>query len=254
MVFVAQKVERFYETESPGFPVDVNVSSSIEGLPAGVGSIWQHVGPASGADKRSLLERFGSTPQELPIGIEGVLVIVNKNNPVMDLSIDQLRAIFTGKITNWREVGGPNRRIQLYSTESLVGGSMFFQDFVLHGDDIDTTMRGYSNAKETAIAVASDLGGIGLTPAAGENSVKYPRIGRSANAPGIDGTTENVRNLSYPLSSYLYWSFGRKYSPAVEHFIEFALSGRGQMAIEASGCYPLNANQRVRSQVALAKK
>src|SRR5215471_6945967 len=176
MVFVAQKVQSFYETESPGFPVDVNVSSSIGNLPPGGGSVWQHVGPDSGADKRSLLERFGSPPQEIPIGIEGVLVILNKSNPVTDLSLDQVRGIFTGKITNWKEVGGADRRIQLYSTESLVGGSMFFQDFVLHGEDIDTTMRGYSNAKETAVAVASDLGGIGLTPAAGEDKVNYPRI------------------------------------------------------------------------------
>lgn len=254
MVYVAQKVASFYETESPGFPVNVNVSSAIQGLPVGSGSVWQHLGPASVADKRSLLERFGSASQEVPIGIEGVLVILNKQNPLSDLSLEQLRAIFTGKISNWKEVGGPDRRIQLYSTESLVGGSMYFQDSILQGADIDTTMRGYSNPRETAIAVASDLGGIGLSPIAGEDNVKYPRIRRSPDTPGIDGTSENVRNLVYPLSSYLYWSFGRQYSAAVEHFIEFTLSGRGQMAIEASGCYPLSANQRVRSQIALEKK
>lgn len=253
MVFVGQKLSAFYASEAPGLPIEINVASSTQTLPAGTGSIWQHVGPISGAEKKSLHDKFGSTAQEIPIGIEGVLVIVNKANPVKDLTLEQLRDIYTGKITNWKEAGGPDQRIQLYSTESPVGGSMFFQDFVLHGEDIDTTMRGYANAKETAIAVAADPGGIGLTPVAGDASVKYPRIRRTAASPGVDGTSETVRSLTYPLTSYLLWSFAKDYSPAVEHLVEFALSARGQMAIEASGCYPLNPNERLLGQMALAK-
>ena len=253
MVFVGQKLSNFYQTEFPSFPVDVNVSNSVQNLPSGSGSIWQHVGPSASAEKKALRERLGSAPEEIPIGIEGILVIVNRSNPVADLSVEQLQSIYTGKISNWKEVGGPDRRIQLYSTEAVIGGSIFFQDFVLQGDDIDTTMRGYSSPKDTAHAVSSDPAGIGLTPVAAETNVKYPRIRRSASSPGIEGTSENLRNLTYPLSSYLYWSFGRGYSPAVEHFVEFALSAKGQMAVESSGCYPLNPNQRVLGQLALAK-
>src|SRR5215813_3951458 len=77
MVFVAQKLQSFYETESPGFPVEVNVSTTIGSLPPGGGSVWQHLGPTSATDKRALSERFGSPLQEVPIGIEGVLVILN---------------------------------------------------------------------------------------------------------------------------------------------------------------------------------
>ncbi len=253
MVFVGQKVSNFYRTEFPGFPTEVNVSNSIADLPIGNSSIWQHVGPLTAPEKKALKEKFGSTPQEIPIGIEGVLVILNKSDRVTDFSVEQLRAIYTGKIVNWKEVGGPDLRIQLYSTESLVGGSMFFQELVLHGEDIDNSMRGYANAKETAIAVASDRAGIGLIPVAGEADVKYPRIRRNNESPGVDGTSENVRSLAYPLSSYLYWSFAKGYSPAVQRFIEFALSARGQMAIESSGSYPLNPNQRVLGELALKK-
>ena len=253
MVFVGQKISSFYQTEFPGSPVEINVLNSLEKLPSTTTCIWQHVGPISSLEKRTLAQRLGSAPQEIAIGIEGALVILNKNNSVTELSVEQLRAIYTGKIVNWKQVGGPDRRIQLYSTESLVGGSMFFQEFVLHGEDIDTTMRGYANPKETVFAVAADAAGIGLTPVAGEPNVKYARVSRGNDSPAVDGTSENIRSLAYPLSSYMYWSIAREYSPAVEQFVEFALSPRGQMAIEASGSYPLNSNQRVIGELALAR-
>lgn len=253
MISVAQKVSGFYQTEAPGFPIDVNVSDSVQSLPPGAKSVWQHLGTISPALKKSLQDKLGSAPEEIPIGIEGVLVILNKSNPVKGLSIEQLRAIYTGKISNWKAVGGQDIRIQLYSTESSIGGSLFFQDFVLRGEDIDTTMRGYSNPKDTAAAVASDPAGIGLTPVAEESNVKYPRISRSSDSPGIEGTSENVRSLAYPLSAYMYWAFATQSSPAVRQFVEFALSSRGQMAIEASGCFPLNPNQRTLSKVAMAR-
>jgi phosphate transport system substrate-binding protein len=163
MVSVGQKVAAFYLSEYPELAVDVNVTESVQGLPKGNAILWQTVGRNSAIQNNNLRDRFGSTPEQLPIGIEGVLVILNKDNPVADLSVEQLRSIYTGKIDNWKQVGGPDLKIRLYSTESVVGGSMFFQDFVLHGEDIDTTMRGYVNPKETAAAVAEDMAGIGLT-------------------------------------------------------------------------------------------
>lgn len=251
MVFVGQKVSSFYETENPGARIDVNVLTSTQALPEGNRSIWQHVGPLSAPEKNSLYGRFGSAPAQVPIGVEAVLVILNKSNPVTDLSVDQLRAIYTGKIVNWKAIGGPDHRIHLYGTESPVGGDVFFQDSVLQGDNFDDSMQAYSNPKETASTVAADADGIGITPITGEGSVKYPRLRRSPSSPGIDGTSENVRTLSYPLSTHLYWSFSKEYSQAVERLVEFAFSPRGQMAIEASGCYPLNPNERIMGMVAL---
>lgn len=249
-VYVGQRVAMLYQSESPGAATDVNVSDSVQTLPVGRNSVWQHLRPSSSAEKRLLQEKFGVRPTEIPIGIEGVLVIVNNHNPITELSIAQLRSIYTGQIANWKELGGPDRRIQLYSTEAVVGGSMFFQDLVLQHGDIDTTMRGYSNPKDTAKAVASDVAGIGLVPDPAETNVKYPLLRRD-DGPAVSGTSDNVRNLSYPLSSYVYWSFPD--SPEVEHFVAFALSSHGQLAVEASGCYPLNADMRLRGQLAIAK-
>jgi ABC-type phosphate transport system substrate-binding protein len=77
---------------------------------------------------------------------------------------------------------------------------------------------------------------------------------RASNSPSVDGSSENVRNLSYPLSSYLYWTFPEKHGAAVAQLVQFTLSPRGQMAVEASGCYPLNPSERVKGMFALSMK
>ena len=254
MLMLGQKVIAFYSSEYPGSIVAVNVSESPDQLPAGSSTIWQSVHPVTPAEKRALNGRFGFAPRQIPIAIQGVLVIVNKRSSVQSLSVDQLRSIYLGKITNWKDVGGSDEPIRLYSTESLVGGSLFFRDLVLRDEEINDTMRGYVNPKETAEAVATDQDGIGLTPVTGDASVKYLPVRRTSNSPAIAGSSENVRSLAYPLSSYLYWSFSDLHGPAISQFVQFTLSSRGQMAIEASGCYPLNPSERNKGMVALATK
>lgn len=251
MLSLGQKLIDLYNVDYPGAKVGVNVVDSIERLPNGSSFIWQTIHPDTQPEKVSLRSHFGSVPRQIPIAIQGVLVTVNKNNPVQELSIDQLRAIYTGKVDNWNEVGGPNRRIRLYSTESWIGGSIFFRDLVLQGGNFDDTMQGFVNAKQTADAVAADVAGIGLIGVAGISSVKYPRIRRTPNSPGVDGSIANVRSLSYPLSTYLYWSFASDHSAAMAQFIQFALSNKGQLAIEASGCFPLNPTDRSRGSLAV---
>ena len=254
MLMLGQKVVAFYSSEYPGSIVQVNVSESPDQMPSGSSTIWQSVHPVTPIEKRALNGRFGSVSRQIPIAIQGVLVIVNKHNSVQSLSVDQLRCIYLGQITNWKDVGGSDERIRLYSTESLVGGSLFFRDLVLHDEEINDAMRGYVNPRETAQAVATDESAIGLTPVAGDASVKYLSVRRASNSPAIEGSSENVRSLAYPLSTYLYWSFSERHGPAISQFVQFALSSRGQMAIEASGYYPLNPSERNKGMFALAMK
>jgi len=180
------------------------------------------------------------------------VVIVNKNNPLVDLTLEQLRAIYTGKIGNWKAVGGRDAVIRLYSTEATVGGSLYFTDLVLHGEDIDTTMRGFVSPKETERAVAEDSNGIGLIPLPGDSDVKYPRIRRTADSPGVEASIENIRTLAYPLSSHVYWMVASQHSDAVTQLVSFSLSQRGQLAAEAAGYYPLNIAERAQA-IAMAR-
>lgn len=244
MLHLCQGLITLSRSDLSGTEVGVNVADSTESLPAGGNSIWQSVHRLDKTQKQQLEQRFGSAAHEVPIAIEGVVVIVNKTNSVAELTVDQLRAIYTGKATNWKQVGAGYGAIHLYSSEVTVGGSLFFTDLVLHGEDIDTTMRAFSNPKETERAVAQDPQGIGLIPLTADNDVKYPRIGRSAMFPGVEASSENIRTLKYPLSSYVYWDFAEQHSGAITRLVQWVLSPRGQLAVEGAGYYPLNPSDR----------
>lgn len=255
MLQLGQQLIMLYKNDRPNTKIEINVAASMKSLPVGGGTIWQTVSPLDKTQRGQLRERFGSTADEIPIAIEGVIVIVNKKNPITDLTVPQLRSIYDGQTTNWKEVGGRDAAIRLYSTEALVGGSLFFTDLVLHGDDIDTTMRGFVTPRETERAVAADTNGIGLIPTPGDEDVLYPRIHRNAATPGVEASIENIRTLRYPLSSEVYWVIAGQHTAAISDLLRFTLSPRGQLAAEASGYYPLNAAERSQAMMlALGRK
>ena len=249
MLHLGQQLVSLYQKDSPNAKIAINVSDSVQSVPVGGGAIWQTVRPLDKTQREQLRQRFGSMADEIPIAIEGTVVIVNRNNPAQDLTLDQLRSIYLGRTTNWKEVGGRDAPIRLYSTESLVGGSLFFTDLLLHGEDIDTTMRGFANPKETERAVSEDANGIGLIPMPTEKDVKYPRIRRFANSVGVEPSIEDIRTLKYPLSSQVYWVIAGQHTTAISNLVGFALSQRGQLAAEASGYYPLNPIDRSQAMV-----
>lgn len=251
MLHLCQQLLGMYQTQSHGVQVGVNVAESFESLPPGGNSVWQSVRPLDKTRKRQLQEHFGSGVHEIPIAIEGVVVVLHPGNPVAELTLEQLRSIYTGKTTNWKQVGGREGAIHLYSTEAMVGGSLYFTDLILQGEEIDTTMRGYVNPKETETAVAQDANGIGLIPLPSGKDVKYPRIRRTAGSPAIEVSTENIRTLRYPLSSYVYWEFADKHEAAITQLVQFTVSRQGQLAVEAAGYYPLDPGDRTRASAAL---
>jgi len=254
MLHLCQELVELYEASFPGATVGLNVAESLQSLPSGGNSIWQTVHPLNARQKQQLTEHFGSEAREIPIAIEGVVVITNPSNPIDDLSVDQLRAIYSGKVSNWKEIGGRDAAIRLYSTEAMVGGSLFFTELVLHGEEIDTAMRGFANAKETEKAVAQDANGIGLIPLPAEHDVKYPRIRRMTGGPGIEASSENIRTVRYPLSAYVYWDFAKERPEAVTRLLSFTISAPGQLAVQAAGYYPLNPGDRTRASVILGDR
>lgn len=253
MLHLCQEIISLYNKEMPGNEVGVNVAEAIQSLPSGERSIWQTVRQLDTSQKKQLQQKLGSEVLEIPIAIQGTVVIVNPKNPITDLTMGQLRAIYTAKVSNWKEVGGKDAAIRLYSTEATVGGSLFFTDFVLHGEDIDTAMRGFANAKDTEKAVAADPDGIGLIPLPGEKDVKYPRVHRTAEGPGVEASIENIRTLRYPLSTEVYWVIASQHPEIVSRFVKFTLSQKGQLVAEAAGYYPLNPTERIEASAAASE-
>ena len=100
------------------------------------------------------------SPVEIPVARDGIVLIVHPENQVNSLTIDQLRLIYTGKISNWKEVGGPDKPILLLSRESSSGTFVFFQEHVLNKEDFSNSARLLPGTSALVQAVAADRGAI----------------------------------------------------------------------------------------------
>ncbi len=180
---------------------------------------------------------------EKPIAKDALAFMVNPSNPVSDLSIRQLHGIYTGEITNWKEVGGKDEEIKPYVRNRNSGSQEKFETLVMNGFTIadfppmyvgQFMMSPYSQLE-------SDKQGIGFSP-----FYYYSVIvdNGSTKAIGIDGipmTKENIRNNTYPYITEVYAAVRSdidRNSTAYELF-EFLTTPIGQKIIEESGYVPL---------------
>ncbi|MDR0956900.1 MAG: phosphate ABC transporter substrate-binding protein [Endomicrobium sp.] len=185
--------------------------------------------------EKLLADIKGIKPVEFKIGIDGLAVLVNKNNPVSKLTLEQLRDIFMAKITNWKEVGGENKKIVVLSRESNSGTHMFFKERVLRNNDknsnnefsMHSLMMSSSQAIYDEVYQNSNaLGYVGMGFI--NNGVKAISVAIN-NKDGYGyPNLENVMNGKYPISRPLYlYTNGEPYG-VVEMFIKYALSDEGQ--------------------------
>src|SRR5262249_59984874 len=91
--------------------------------------------PMKEDEKRKLRDRFQTMGIEIPVAKDGLTIYVNESSPVTKLTLEQLRQMFTGQVTNWKAFGGPDARIVLYSRENSSGTYVYFKDNVLLGRD-----------------------------------------------------------------------------------------------------------------------
>jgi phosphate transport system substrate-binding protein len=180
-----------------------------------------------------------------PVGVEGIAVYVNQSNPVSQLTLEQLKGIFLGNITNWKQVGGGDSRIVLYAGESSTGVLPYFQEVVLH-DAEPYPFEGKASAKELVDAIATHSEAIGYSSIYPTAKVKVLRIKTVSASPGVDATIENIRTGKYPICRYVYWHLAGKPTGELKTFVEWVLSSEGQLVVESVGYEPLTAADRAR--------
>lgn len=178
---------------------------------------------------------------EVPIALDAVAVTVGINNPYKGgLTKEQLRSIFLGKITNWSQVGGPNLPIKVINRSPDSGTHSFFKEVVLDGQSFPPDGPNFNTVtRDETIPILRALGNNGI----GYSSVTQIENQSSLRVVPIDGISpidrNNIKNGTYPLSRSVYLVVPRKTSQAVKKFVEFALSPKGQAAVEREGFIPI---------------
>lgn len=222
-----------FSAKNEGISVEVQQIGSSAGIKNAIEGTSQ-IGMAS-RDLKD--EEKASGLKETQIAIDGIAVITNKNNEVKDLTLEQVKDIYTGKITNWKEVGGKDAPIVVVSREDGSGTRDGFQENV-----------GFESEELTKDAQISDgSGNIKSIVEGNENSIGYISFGYvddKVNALTIDGvelTVENVKDNKYAIARpFLLVNKEDKISEEGTKFIEFILSEEGQNIVEDKGFISIN--------------
>lgn len=184
----------------------------------------------------------GSIPHGTPIALDGLCVAVHSSNNVTKLDMDQLRRIYIGQITNWKQVGGADRAIVAIGRDSNSGTYGFFQATVLRNQNWGTGVRMLPSTSEEVREVARTPGAIaygGVAYFEGKANVKILAVSEKVGGNAFLPTAANVKSKKYPIWRYLYFYTNGSPRGDVKRFIDFCLSPAGQEIVERVGYFSI---------------
>jgi phosphate transport system substrate-binding protein len=227
-----------FKQEHPSAKFDLESKGTAYGLGALMGGYCDIAGASRLPSKEELeVARYRSVElNDHVIGAYGVAVVVNAGNAVTNLTKEQVRDIFTGVIQNWKEAGGLDAPIHLYSRDPVSGTHLGFKELAMENQPYAAQQNLFTNYEGIVKALAADPDGIGYASLELEKNsgIKPVTIG------GVAASFENVNTGKYPYfrTLHLYTGKGRE-TPATLEFIQFVLSPQGQAALTRAGYVPL---------------
>jgi len=241
MVILAQRWAEEYMKKPGGKKIQVTGGGSGTGLAAlvnGTTDIANASRSIKDSEKSRVRERFKTLPVETAVARDGVAVYVNGANPVSRLTKAQLKAIYLGDVTNWKDVGGPDARIVIYSRENSSGTYVFFKEHVLEDLDFSPAAQTLPGTAAVVNAVSKEKWGIGYGGAAYATGVKEVEV-VGDGGKGYLPTAANVKAGKYPLSRPLFMVTRGAPGGEILEFIDFCLSPEGQGIVTQVGYFPV---------------
>ncbi|WP_428911069.1 phosphate ABC transporter substrate-binding protein [Niallia sp. Krafla_26] len=227
---LAEKLAAKYEEQSD-IKIEINQIGSSAGITNAINGVSE-----IGMSSRDLKEEEKSSLTENIIAYDGIVVVTHPSNKVKDLTMEQVKQIFTGEVTNWKDLGGEDMEIVVVSREDGSGSRDAFQEIV-----------GYSSGELVKSAiVASGNGNIKTTVAMNKHAVgfiSFEYIDDSISTidiNGVEATAENVLQQKYKLSRpFLFVHKEENLSQEGQQFIDYILSSEGQGIVSEAGVIPL---------------
>ncbi len=235
---------------------DVSVSVTGGGSGVGIAALINNSVDLANASREIKPEEIetakknGVQPVEIVVARDAIAVIVNPHNPVQQLTLQQVSDIYSGKINNWKEVGGDDLEIVRLSRETNSGTHVYFLEEVLRmGDKDDKTLfsqdtlllpssQGITEEiKDNPHAIGYD--GLGYVT----DEVKVVGLAREKGEPFIMPSAETVNNGSYPIARDLYMYTSGQPSGILKTYLEWILSQEAQQIVKDLGFVPILATQ-----------
>lgn len=223
----AEVLAEEYMILNPGSEIDIQGGGSSAGITAA-----QTHSAAIGMSSRALKEEEKNL-QYVEIARDGLALIVNPKNPIQNLTIDQVRDIYSAKITDWSQLGGTKSRINIITREEGSGTRSAFTELVMEETEI------------TPKAIVQDSNGaVRQLVADDPNSIGFISLGlvndkvKALHLDGIEATRDNISNGSYSLSRPFLFVTSGEPSAEAKKFIDFTLSSEGQKLLSNEGLIP----------------
>jgi phosphate transport system substrate-binding protein len=242
LVILAQRWAEKYMASHSGLTIQVTGGGSGVGIAAlinGTTDIANSSRPMKPSEREKLKQRYNSLGVEVKVAKDGLSVYLNEKNPVKELSLEQIKDIYTGKIRNWKEVGGGNSKIIVYGRENSSGTYVFFKDNVLDGADFLASMQSLPGTAAVVNAVVKDENAIGFGGAAYAKGIKYAAVKKDKNSKAYEPTEENIKNNNYPISRFLYLYLRNRPTGELKNYIDWILSNEGQEVVAKVGYFPV---------------
>ena len=186
-------------------------------------------------DEKQKMSEAGKTPKEVTIGYDALAVIVHSENSVRNLTRQQLEQIFTGKITNWKEVGGPDMKIVVYSRETSSGTYEFFKEHVMKNKNYAASVLSMPATGAIIQSVKQTKGAVGYVGLAYVNKeVKAVHVSYDGKN-FVEPTVANAKNKTYPIVRPLFYYYNLNNEKKVKPFIDFVKSTEGQIIVDKVG-------------------
>lgn len=235
---LTQKVTEEFLKENPKSKISVTGGGSGTGIAAKLNKTVD-IAMSSREIKEEELAKATSNNikiKEVVIGYDAISIITNKSNTVTNLTTEQLKDIYLGKITNWKEIGGPDKKIVVLSRDSSSGTHVYFKEHILRNGNSKGTEEFGSSVlflpsneaiKQQVSNVDGGIGYIGLGYL--DDSIKILSI------DNVIPTVENVKNKSYSISRAVYWYVDEEMGETAKKLVDYMLSDKGQKIVIDEG-------------------
>ena len=226
--------------ENPGISITVSGGGTATGIKAliknetDICTASRNLKPE---EAKNLAEYYGSLGLVFLIAKDALSIYLNPHNPIKNLTLNQLKEVYTGKIKNWKAFGGKDTTIVAVTRNPNSGTYLYLKDHILEGENYTGNSLVKSTTKEVIRFVEEN-----------ENSIGYGGMGYKgkvidAKIEGVEPSENNVRNDTYPIIRYLHFFTSKTPDGTIKKFIDWVLSPAGQSIVKKSGYIPLWENK-----------
>ncbi|HKX28760.1 MAG TPA: PstS family phosphate ABC transporter substrate-binding protein [Blastocatellia bacterium] len=235
---IGQKAVEVFSKKSPAVKISISGTGSGDGIKALIDGTTD-IAMSSRELKSAEVQQATAkkvTPKEHIIAWDGIVPVVNPKNPVTNLTIAQLKEIYTGKVTNWKDVGGKPGNIVVVSRDSSSGTFESWAELVLNKERVTPAAQLQASSGAVAETVArtpNALGYVGIGYAEGNSAVK------GLTVDGVQASAKTVLDKSYKIARPLYMFTNGEPKGAAAQFIKFMLGAEGQKTVKEEKFVPV---------------